>query len=147
MKKNLSSAGSEAQYDPRTAGEHLHNKFSSDSKLFPDTHLCVDLKLWKLLPGRMPMGTRMEGTLARDAEDHFAFIQKGIPTGWAPRRNPLIWRGKCVNVHRRADGKLYPTFNRPDYTPDFTFQDFCREAAGELLAVTGLAGGKPTAEA
>ena len=46
--------------------------------------------------------------------------------------------GKYINVSRAVDGTLYPTFNRPRYTKDFTFQDFCREAAEELIVVTGL---------
>jgi len=37
-----------------------------------------------------------------------------------------------------GDGTLYPTFNRPRYSKNFTFQDFCREAAEELIVVTGL---------
>ena len=53
-------------------------------------------------------------------------------------RNPHVYLGKRINVNRKDDGTLYPTFNRPRYTKDFAFQDFCREAAEELLAVAGL---------
>ena len=53
-------------------------------------------------------------------------------------RNPHVYLGKRINVNLKDDGTLYPTFNRPQYTESFTFQDFCREAAEELLAVAGL---------
>ena len=49
-----------------------------------------------------------------------------------------MYLGTCINLHRKADGTIYPTFNRPGYTADFTFAEFCREAAEELLAVAGL---------
>lgn len=52
--------------------------------------------------------------------------------------NPRFYRGRFVNVVRHADGSLVLTFNRPTLNENFTFQDFCREAAGELLAVAGL---------
>ena len=47
-------------------------------------------------------------------------------------------RTYVINVVRRADGSLVLTFNRPTLNESFTFQDFCREAAEELLAVAGL---------
>ena len=54
------------------------------------------------------------------------------------QRNPHVYIGIRINVNRKDDGTLYPTFNRPRYTRDFSFQDFCREAAEELLLVAGL---------
>jgi hypothetical protein len=56
----------------------------------------------------------------------------------AEQHNPHIYVGCRINVNRKPDGTLYPTFNRPRYTKDFSFQDFCREAAEELSVVTGL---------
>ena len=35
---------------------------------------------------------------------------------------------------------LYPTFNRPQFTTDFTFKHFCLAAAEELLQVAGRIG-------
>ena len=52
--------------------------------------------------------------------------------------NLCVFMGKYINVSRADDGTLYPTFNRPRYSKNFTFQDFCREAAEELIVVTGL---------
>ena len=145
--------GSEAQYDPRTVGEILHNYLENSKEplavayrdrlfkdFFPDTHLDVDLKLMTREPGRMPVGAFLDGAITHDDEDHFTFIQndpekkKVVVT----QRNPHVYLGKRINVNRKDDGTLYPTFNRPRYTKDFAFQDFCREAAEELLAVAGL---------
>ena len=74
----------------------------------------------------------------RDGEDHYTFLESHPAT---QKRNPHIYMGKYINVSRADDGTLYPTFNRPRYTKDFTFQDFCREAAEELIVVTGLVKG------
>ena len=107
---------------------------------FPDTHLDVDLKLITREPGRMPVGAYLDGAITHDDEDHFTFIQndpekkKVVVT----MRNPHVYVGKRINVNRKDDGTLYPTFNRPQYTESFTFQDFCREAAEELYLVAGL---------
>ena len=145
--------GVEEQYVPRTAGEILHSYLEKSSEplavayrdhlfkdFFPDTHLDVDLKFLTREPGRMPVGAYLDGAITHDAEDHFTFIQndsekKNLVVN---QRNPHVYVGKRINVNRKEDGTLYPTFNRPRYTKDFTFLDFCREAAEELLAVAGL---------
>ena len=134
MKKNhRTRVGSEVQYGPRPAGEILQKK------LYPTTELDVDLKLMTRKPGRMPVGAMLDGAITHDKEDHFTFIQndpekKKVVT----MRNPHVYLGKRINVNCKDDGTLYPTFNRPRYTKNFTFADFCREAAEELLVVAGL---------
>jgi len=130
---NSTRVGSEVQYDPRTAGEIQHD-------YFPNTELDVDLKLMTCEPGRMPVGAYLDGAITHDDEDHFTFIQndpekkKLVVT----QRNPHVYVGKRININRKEDGTLYPTFNRPRYSESFNFQDFCREAAEELLMVSGL---------
>lgn len=130
--------GSEEQYGPRTAGEILHNFLEKD--FYPNTELDVDLKLMTRQPGRMPVGAYLDGALTRDGEDHFSFIQNDAEKQKlvVTQRNPHIYVGRRINVNRKDDGTLYPTFNRPPYTKDFSFQDFCREAADELIVVSGL---------
>ena len=54
-----------------------------------------------------------------------------------PLRNPIIYRGKYINIHRAKDGTLYPTFCRPLLNDGFTIADFCREAACELFDIAG----------
>jgi len=163
MKKTFSSrAGSEAQYGPRLAGAVLHDYLENsddalavayrehttdadeeDDRLFrgyyPDTHLDIDLKLITRKPGRMRVGAYINCLLTRDGEDHFEAVETASEKKQtAEQRNPIVYLGTCINLHRKADGTIYPTFNRPGYTADFTFADFCREAAEELLAVAGL---------
>lgn len=167
INKKNTRAGSEAQYGPRLVGEILHDylensneplavvyrKHTSEAEardetdrlfkdLHPDTHLDVDLKLLTREPGHMPVGAMLDGTITHDKEDHFIFIQNDPEKKkvLVTMRNPHVYLGKSINVNRKDDGTLYPTFNRPQYTDSFTFQDFCREAAEELLAVGGLLG-------
>lgn len=144
--------GSEEQYGPRKLGEILQDylKNSNDplvvayrNRLFKDIHphteLGVDLKLLTREPGRMPVGTMIDGAIVHDDEVHFTFIQNDLEKKVAAmQRNPHVYMGKCINVNSKDNGTLYPTFNRPQFTEHFTFQDFCREAAEELIVVAGL---------
>lgn len=138
----------------KKAGEDVANKVKgkSISKLlfkdfFPNTELGVDLKLLTRKAGRMKVGAYLDGTITHDSEDHFTFIQNAFENEVeAEHRNPHVYKGVRINVKRKIDGTLYPTFNRPRYTEDFTFQDFFREAAEELLAVAGLIGKKSPIE-
>ena len=45
-------------------------------KIFPDTHLCVDLKLITHQQGRMPVGAYLDGFITRSGEDKFIFTEK-----------------------------------------------------------------------
>lgn len=150
--KNVSRVGSEVQYGPRPVGEILQDYLKNSNeplavayrnRLFKDIHphteLGVDLKLLTREPGRMPVGTMIDGAIVHDDEVHFTFIQNDQEKKVAAmQRNPHVYMGKCINVNRKDDGTLYPTFNRPKFTEHFTFQDFCREAAEELIIVAGL---------
>lgn len=130
----------------KKAGEDVANKVKGKSisrllfkDFFPNTELGVDLKLLTRKAGRMKVGAYLDGTITHDSEDHFTFIQNAFEKEVeAEHRNPHIYKGVRINVKRKDDGTLYPTFNHPRLTKDFTFQDFCREAAEELLAVVGL---------
>ena len=102
------------------------------------TELCVDVKTFLLNDRITKMGKAYKGLLIHDAKDHFSFIEtapkKEVPT----TRNPQIFKGSCINVNQNEDGSLRPTFNRPRYSEVFTFRDFCRAAARELLIVSDL---------
>ncbi len=144
--------GSGKKNEPKVIGEVLNEYFRSNEPLavayrdrlfkdlHPDTHLDVDLKLLTREPGHMPVGAMLDGAITHDKEDHFIFIQNDPEKKkvLVTMRNPHVYLGKRINVNLKDDGTLYPTFNRPQYTESFTFQDFCREAAEELLAVAGL---------
>ena len=155
MKKRIKEprAGSEAQYGPRLVGEILHNYLENSNEplavayrerlfkdLYPNTEPCTVLKLLTREPGRMPVGAYLNGTIVHDSEEHYTFTEGGIEEKKAVSilRSPHVYKGTCVNVVRRADGNLYPTFNRPKYSESFGFQDFCLEAAKELIEVSGL---------
>jgi len=140
--------GSEKKNEPKVIGEVLNGYFQSNEplavayrdRLHPDTHLDVDLKLMTREPGRMPVGAYLDGVITHDDEDHFTFIQNASEKKRVAvtQRNPHIYEGLRINVNRKDNGEPYPTFNRPRYSKSFTFKDFCREAAEELLAVAGL---------
>ena len=162
MKKNhRTRVGSEVQYGPRLAGAVLHdylensddalavafrNQSTADEEneadrlfrdFFPDTHLCVDLKLITRKPGRMRVGAYINCMLKRDGEYHFTAVETASEMKKKAVRNPHLFRGKCINVVRK-DNALFLTFNRPAFDETFTFTDFCREAAEELQVVAGL---------
>ena len=105
---------------------------------YPNTELGIDLKLITREPGRMTVGNSINCMLTHDGDYHYTAVENAIERKVAEQRNPHIYVGRRINVNRKDDGTLYPTFNRPNYTKDFSFQDFCREAAEELLVVAGL---------
>ena len=97
------------------------------------------MKLFTRSLGRMNIGEVRPGAITRDGEDHFTFFESALEkkVNSAAKRNPHVLELDRINVNRKDDGTLYPTFNRPRYTEDFTFRDLCREAAEELLMVAG----------
>lgn len=108
-----------------------------------NTHLCVNLKTRLVNDKQMVPGKTYRGTIKYDVvcedylyDEHFTFTENQVSTDG--KRNPCVYKGKCVNVHQRADGSLYPTLKRPHFTAEYTFQDFCHAAAEELTAVAGL---------
>ena len=105
---------------------------------FPNTELCVDLKLLTCQPGRMKTGKQLLGTIMRDSYDHFTFVEKESLANVPPKRNPIVYSGMYVNVHMNDEGMLYPTFNRPVYSKNFSFRKFCYKAARELRYVAPL---------
>ena len=109
--------------------------------LFPDTHLGVDVKVFSIKPGRIPIGTFFEGYFTRNCEDKFLIVEKASEKmAKTVQRNPVIFAGDCVNVHLLADGTKRLEFNRPRFYSDFTFRDFCLAAAQELVTIARLLG-------
>jgi hypothetical protein len=102
-----------------------------------NTELCVDLKTILISDRRAKMRKNYTGVLTRDGKQHYTFMESA-PEKKVRRRYPCVYQGGCINVHKRDDGTLYPTFRQPGYTRFYTFKDFCREAAEELLFVAGF---------
>lgn len=105
-----------------------------------NTDLCMDVKTFLRNDRITQLGKDYSGVLRRDSDYHYTFTENDLKekTPASILRSPHVYRGTCVNVVRRADGNLYPTFNRPKYTESYGYSDFCLEAAKELIAVSCL---------
>jgi len=135
--------------EPRVAEKVLEKYLKSNKSRFagfyPTTELCVDLKLMTCKPGRLEVGDLLGGVITRDGEEHYTFLENAkVMRRLSNPRNPIVRYGNHINIHRKADGTLYPTFNRPAITDDYSFALFCCEAAEELIFVAGLLGKEAT---
>lgn len=105
--------------------------------LYPNTELGVDLKLVTQKQGRMELGEYLDGMITRDGEDHFTFVENDTEQRKAERRNPSIYMGQWINVKRRADGTVYPTFKRTKGIGVGKLGDYAVNTTCELLMVVG----------
>lgn len=105
--------------------------------LYPNTELDVDLKLVTQEQGRMELGEYLDGMITRDGEDHFTFVENATEQRKAERRNPSIYEGQWINVKRRADGTVYPTFKRTKSIGAGKLGDYAVNTTCELLMVAG----------
>lgn len=139
------------EHEPKLIGDIMGDMLQSDSPfavayrqhhatVYPNTEPCIDLKLLTRQPGHIAVGDYLDGTLTRDGDEHYLFIENATDKKrqTATQRNPHIYEGRFINVNRKPDGTPYPTFNRPQFTADFAFKHFCLAAAEELLAVAGI---------
>lgn len=105
--------------------------------LYPNTELDVDLKLVTQEQGPMELGEYLDGMITRDGDDHFTFVENDTERGKATRRNPSIYMGQWINVKRRADGTVYPTFKRTKGIGAGKLGDYAVNTTCELLMVAG----------
>ena len=105
--------------------------------LYPNTELDVDLKLVTQEQGRMELGEYLDGMITRDGEDHFTFVENATEQRKAERRNPSIYMGQWINVKRRGDGTVYPTFKRTKGIGAGKLGDYAVNTTCELLMVAG----------
>lgn len=105
--------------------------------LYPNTELDVDLKLVTQKQGRMELGEYLDGMITRDGEDHFTFVENAAEQRKAERRNPSTYEGQWINVKRRADGTVYPTFKRTKHIGAGKLGDYAVNTTCELLMVVG----------
>lgn len=151
--KNKMYSGSASSHEPKPVGDIINDMLQSDSPfavayrqhnatVYPNTEPCIDLKLLTRQPGRIAVGDYIDGAITRDGDEHYLFIENATEKKrqTVTQRNPHIYEGLFINVNRKPDGTPYPTFNRPQFTADFTFKHFCLAAAEELLAVAGVIG-------
>ena len=120
-------------------GNMNESSSKTEKGFYPNTELGIDLKLLTRKPGRLTDGEYLDGVITHDGEDHFTFVQNDSEKkkDKVVQRNPHVYEGAYINVNRKKDGTLYPTFNRPQFTESFTFQDFCQGAANELRIISG----------
>ena len=111
--------------------------FTKNSNFNRNTELCVDLKTILTSDRKAKQFKDYRGVLTRDGREHFTFLEEA-PERKTTKHNPYVYKGYSINVHRRDDGTIYPTFRQPQYTRFYSFRDFCREAAEELLMVVSL---------
>ena len=106
---------------------------------YPNTELGINLKLMTKEPGRMAVGEYLDGAITHDGEDHFTFVQNDQEKklqNLVPR-HPHVHEAAPIPPDTQQDAPLYPTFNRPQFSERFTFQDFCQGAADELRIISG----------
>ena len=134
------SPGRAPRVRPRAIPERQRKMFTKFSIWNHNTELCIDLKTILTSDRRAKMRKDYQGVLTRDGREHFTFIEEAseMKRTVVVSRNPIVYAGACINVHRRDDGSLYPTFRHPQLSTFYTFRDFCREAAEELLMMAGL---------
>lgn len=128
------SAGSTWTENMRTESADAGRTWTS---LYPNTELDVDLKLVTQEQGRMELGEYLDGMITRDGEDHFTFVENATEQRKAERRNPSIYMGQWINVKRRADGTVYPTFKRTKGIGAGKLGDYAVNTTCELLMVAG----------
>ena len=105
--------------------------------LYPNTELATDLKLVTKKQGPMELGEMLHGMIVRDGEDHFTFTEDAAERRKAERRNPSIYEGRRINVKRRDDGTVYPTFKRTKDIKPEELGAYVQRALCEVLMVVG----------
>lgn len=105
--------------------------------LYPNTETCVDLRTQLQEQGAMELGEMLHGMTIRDGEDHFTFTEDTAERRKAERRNPSIYEGRRVNVKRRTDGTVYPTFKRTKDIKPEELGAYDQRALCEVLMVVG----------
>lgn len=94
-------------------------------------------RTWTGLYPNTELGEYLDGMITRDGEDHFTFVENATEQRKAERRNPTIFSGQWINVKRRADGTVYPTFKRTKHIGAGKLGDYAVSTTCELLMVTG----------
>jgi len=162
--KHYNRAGSEAQYDPRLAGEVLHDYLENSNEPLAvafrehatetegqewhrNTDLAVDLKTILHSDTYVKTGKDYQGVLCLDQEAeidefrcrdaHYTFIETLPP---APhKRNPHVFKGQFITLTRREDGSLRANFRPLKIDKDFNLERFALGVYNELcMALGGL---------
>ena len=74
------------------------------------TMLCVDLTTWLQIDKRMQPGRGYKGMLQMTEEDEKFAFHEALPQ--TCERNPTLWTGSLLNVHKNKRGELMVNFKR-----------------------------------
>ena len=116
----------------------------SKTRLYPDTHLCVDLKVVSRKPGHMYVTASKGGVLQRDGEDHFTFFEDALfedasVRSAARRRTSYLFRGRYISLTLCADGSLRLNFRRVPMGRGFRVERYALGVYNEICqALCGL---------
>ena len=163
-RKNFNRVGFDAQYDPRLAGEVLHDYLENSNEPLAvayrehttesekqgwhtNTDLGCEVKTILRSDVRMKTGKEYQGVLRLDSEGivdeflyrdpHYTFIETVPPT--AGKRNLHLFVGEYITITRRDDGSLRPNFKPMKMGADFSVEKYAAGVANELLwALEGL---------
>ena len=150
---------SEKQYDPRLAGEILHDYLENSNEPLAvayrehtteseeqgwnnNTHLSVDLKTQLRSDRIAKVGKSYTGVLRRETEyeefrcdDRFVFTETVPPT--AGKRNPHVFDGLYITVTRRDDGSLRLNFKELKVGAGFSLERYALGVYNELCVALG----------
>ena len=127
-------AGLENANEPRLGGWH------------PSTELGCEVKTLLHSDRCMQTGKDYLGILRRDSDGetdeflyrdpHITFIETML---WTSKRNPYLYRGKCITVTHRDDGSLHLNFKYLKLGAGFNIEGYALEVANEIrVALKGL---------
>ena len=114
------------------------------TRLHPDTHLCVDLKVVSRKPGHMYVTASKGGVLLRDSEDHFTFFEDALfedasVRSAARRRTSYLFCGCYITLTLCADGSLRLNFRRVPTGRGFSLECYAIGVYNEIRqALSGL---------
>ena len=102
--------------------------------IYPNTELCVDLKLLTNKPGRVHVGANLIGNIVRDGDDHFTFIEDAVEEykQVAPKRNLHIFKGKYITLTVRDDDSPRLNFKEVHWTPGFNIAAYALAVMDEV---------------
>ena len=75
-----------------------------------DYMLCVALTTWLQADKRMQLGRSYKGMLQMTEEDEKFEFYEALPHAY--ERNPKLWSGELLNVHKNKHGELVVNFKR-----------------------------------
>lgn len=93
--------------------------------------LCVDLTTWLQEDKRTQLGKSYKGVLQMTEEEETFEFHESLPESC--RRNPKVWCGPLLNVHKNRQGELIVNFRRTVLEEKFDPCRYANEVYRELV--------------